>query len=550
MPRASRSSGSSSRMRPSRTGRSRGRSPARPTLDMLVVVPAGNDGRAGPSYGSIAGPGGAPAALTVAAADGRLAAPDRPRSRPRRAARAVRGRAAARRRAAETVTAGRRPGDARDWRHEGIAGLFRRGRRQPRRRARGAAAARRALGGDRRGGDDRRRRRRPGRRPPSGRRVQPRRARRRAGRRASGERLVREMRALLAAGVPVTVAVGAVDVVENDAGDSIAAFSSRGLAFGGGPQARSRRGRRRGPDVGARARRRRARFDSEPSAGRASPRQSQRERPRSSRKGGRVSTRSSSTGCSSAPRRGATSTRGLGRRRARPSCGGPAGDRRGAGVALVRRPGPTARSSSSAPCASRTSRHGALRSRDPGNRDRAEGRRDHGRPAACSPAAGPQRGDRRPGRHERALRAGGRRRRASWCLRVDGAAEVHVPWAVAVPGRRPISSRASPSSGPARASPTRRPPCSASSRARSRPHRTPRCTPLDRPRGAAPPARRARRRARETARALARSVHVRPHRAGAGRRAASHAGTTSSVSSRDPEDGTRGSRRPSRTGSR
>ena len=44
-------------------------------LDMLVIVPAGNDGRAGPAYGSIAGPGGAPAALTVAAADGRPATP-------------------------------------------------------------------------------------------------------------------------------------------------------------------------------------------------------------------------------------------------------------------------------------------------------------------------------------------------------------------------------------------------------------------------------------------------------------------------------------------
>lgn len=40
-------------------------------LDTLVVVPAGNDGPAGPGYGSIAGPGGAPAALTVGAADGR-----------------------------------------------------------------------------------------------------------------------------------------------------------------------------------------------------------------------------------------------------------------------------------------------------------------------------------------------------------------------------------------------------------------------------------------------------------------------------------------------
>jgi hypothetical protein len=41
-------------------------------LDTLVVVPAGNEGPAGPGYGSVGGPGGAPAALTVAAADLRL----------------------------------------------------------------------------------------------------------------------------------------------------------------------------------------------------------------------------------------------------------------------------------------------------------------------------------------------------------------------------------------------------------------------------------------------------------------------------------------------
>ena len=38
-------------------------------LDTLVVAPAGNDGPAGPGYGSISSPGGAPAALTVGAAD-------------------------------------------------------------------------------------------------------------------------------------------------------------------------------------------------------------------------------------------------------------------------------------------------------------------------------------------------------------------------------------------------------------------------------------------------------------------------------------------------
>ena len=41
-------------------------------LDTLVVAPAGNDGPAGPGYGSIASPGGAPQALTVGAADLRM----------------------------------------------------------------------------------------------------------------------------------------------------------------------------------------------------------------------------------------------------------------------------------------------------------------------------------------------------------------------------------------------------------------------------------------------------------------------------------------------
>jgi hypothetical protein len=44
------------------------------TLDSLVVVPAGNDGPGGPGFGAIGGPGGAPAALTVGAADLRPAA--------------------------------------------------------------------------------------------------------------------------------------------------------------------------------------------------------------------------------------------------------------------------------------------------------------------------------------------------------------------------------------------------------------------------------------------------------------------------------------------
>jgi subtilisin family serine protease len=44
-------------------------------LDTVVVAPAGNDGAAGPTFGSVAGPGGAPAALTVGATDARLVTP-------------------------------------------------------------------------------------------------------------------------------------------------------------------------------------------------------------------------------------------------------------------------------------------------------------------------------------------------------------------------------------------------------------------------------------------------------------------------------------------
>jgi subtilisin family serine protease len=44
-------------------------------LDTVVVAPVGNDGPAGPSFGTVSGPGGAPAALTVAAEDERPRAP-------------------------------------------------------------------------------------------------------------------------------------------------------------------------------------------------------------------------------------------------------------------------------------------------------------------------------------------------------------------------------------------------------------------------------------------------------------------------------------------
>ncbi len=44
-------------------------------LNTVVVTPAGNDGSAGPSFGSVAGPAGAPGALAVGATDSRTALP-------------------------------------------------------------------------------------------------------------------------------------------------------------------------------------------------------------------------------------------------------------------------------------------------------------------------------------------------------------------------------------------------------------------------------------------------------------------------------------------
>jgi subtilisin family serine protease len=45
------------------------------TLNTVVVTPAGNDGAAGPSFGSVSGPAGAPGALAVGATDGRVSQP-------------------------------------------------------------------------------------------------------------------------------------------------------------------------------------------------------------------------------------------------------------------------------------------------------------------------------------------------------------------------------------------------------------------------------------------------------------------------------------------
>jgi subtilisin family serine protease len=202
------------------------------TLDTLVVVPAGNDGRAGPSYGSIAGPGGAPHALTVAAADGR---PDAPTVR-------VHVRAGLRvlfegalplggdprhRVTADTVPI------TRAMAAQGVAGLFQedglslvagraalvpRGLLTEETVEEATTAGALAVLVD-------------GRLPagafsldvPAGVPVV-----------GLPEQVVEEIRTMLAAGIPVTVAIGAVDVEENVTGDAVAAFSSHGLAFGGG----------------------------------------------------------------------------------------------------------------------------------------------------------------------------------------------------------------------------------------------------------------------------------------------------------------------------
>ena len=70
-----RSSVSSSRSPRSSTARWPRRPPGATALDTLVVAPAGNDGPAGPAYGSIGGPGGAPRVLTAGALDTRRRSP-------------------------------------------------------------------------------------------------------------------------------------------------------------------------------------------------------------------------------------------------------------------------------------------------------------------------------------------------------------------------------------------------------------------------------------------------------------------------------------------
>jgi subtilisin family serine protease len=201
------------------------------TLDMLVVVPAGNDGRAGPSYGSIAGPAGAPDALSVAASDARPATPT-VRAQVRAGLRVLfEGALPLGGDPAETVTADVVPvtravaaqGVAGHFAADGVSSLGGRAALLPRgalseeavEEATTAGALAVLVDGPLPAGAfslD----------VPAGVPVV-----------GLPQPLVREMRALDAAGVPVTVAIGAVDVTENVEGGSIAAFSSRGLGIAG-----------------------------------------------------------------------------------------------------------------------------------------------------------------------------------------------------------------------------------------------------------------------------------------------------------------------------
>ncbi len=200
-------------------------------LDMLTIVPAGNDGRAGPGYGSIAGPGGAIDAVTVGAADGRLAAPTV----------RVHVRAGLRVLYEEDVPLGGAPTDTvtadvvvvdRRTASRGITGLFSDDGVStvaghvvllPRavlsddtvEEATSAGALSVLVDGPLPAGAfslD----------VPAGVPVV-----------GLATDVVAEIRAMLAAGVPVTVAIGNVEVASREAGGSIAAFSSRGLVLDG-----------------------------------------------------------------------------------------------------------------------------------------------------------------------------------------------------------------------------------------------------------------------------------------------------------------------------
>ncbi len=200
-------------------------------LDMLTIVPAGNDGRAGPGYGSIAGPGGALDAVTVGAVDGRVAAPT-VRVYVRAGLRVLyEGDVPLGGAPTDTVTADVVLVDRRTA-SRGIKGLFSEDGVSsvagssvllPRaalsddtvEEATSAGALSVLVDGALPAGAfslD----------VPAGVPVV-----------GLAESIVAEIRVMLASGIPVTVAIGNVEVASREAGGSIAAFSSRGLVLDG-----------------------------------------------------------------------------------------------------------------------------------------------------------------------------------------------------------------------------------------------------------------------------------------------------------------------------
>jgi minor extracellular serine protease Vpr len=200
-------------------------------LDMLTIVPAGNDGRAGPGYGSVAGPGGALDALTVAAADGRLAAPTvrvhvRAGLRVLYEADVPLGGAPSGTATADVVLVDRRTatrGMRALFTEDGVSTVAGRSVLLPRaalsddtvEEVTSAGALSVLVDGPLPAGAfslD----------VPAGVPVV-----------GLGADIVAEIRAMLASGIPVTVAIGNVEVTSREAGGSIAAFSSRGLVLDG-----------------------------------------------------------------------------------------------------------------------------------------------------------------------------------------------------------------------------------------------------------------------------------------------------------------------------
>ena len=225
-------------------------------LDTLVVVPAGNEGPAGPGYGSIGGPGGAPAALTVGAADLAQRHGDGSRRRAGGPARAARPRGAARRRRRAERAA----------RADGRAPAPRRGERPARNAACALLRRRRATASSPAGRAARRARREPadaarsavlagaaailvdGDRP--GRRARPRRAPRRPGGRDPELGRGRAARGARARQRGRTSRSARPDGGTNERRAAIAPFSSHGPRLRRRDQARARR-------AGSRARHRR-----------------------------------------------------------------------------------------------------------------------------------------------------------------------------------------------------------------------------------------------------------------------------------------------------